>query len=103
GGVVMEGRDIGTAVLPQAEFKFFLTASPEERAKRRLHDLLAKGYNLEQQQVIKEIIERDRLDSERATDPLKPAEGAKVIDSSLLSADQVVNLITSTVSGEGTG
>lgn len=97
GGVVMEGRDIGTAVLPQAEYKFFLTASPEERAKRRLKDLLAKGYQLDQQQVIKEIRERDRIDSEREVDPLKPAPGAIVIDSSLLSAEQVVNVITDTL------
>lgn len=101
GGVVMEGRDIGTVVLPQAEFKFFLTASPEERGKRRLKDLRAKGYRLDQQQVVKEIGERDRIDSEREVDPLKPAPGAIVIDNSFLSAEQVVNLITDTIFSKG--
>lgn len=94
GGVVMEGRDVGTVVLPQAQLKVFLTASPEERARRRQRDLLARGHHIELDRLIQEIIERDRLDSSRAVAPLAPAPDAWIIDSSHLDTGRVLALIT---------
>lgn len=93
GGVVMEGRDIGTVVLPEARVKIFLTASPEERASRRRKELAARGYYVDQQQMEEEIAERDRIDSSRETDPLTPAPDAEIIDCSSFSVEQVVNMI----------
>lgn len=99
GGVVMEGRDIGTAVLPGAEFKFFLTASPLERAKRRAKELHMQGHRIDLQQLAREIEERDRLDSTRETDPLRPAPEAEIIDCSEMDADRVAELIAGRVRG----
>lgn len=99
GGVVMEGRDIGTAVLPKADFKFFLTASPLERAKRRARELDGRGHRMELEQLAREIEERDRLDSTRETDPLKPAADAEIIDCSDMDADRVAELIAGRVLG----
>lgn len=93
GGVVMEGRDIGTVVLPEAQVKIFLTASPGERARRRRKELAAKGYYVDQQQMEEEIAERDRIDSHRETDPLTPALDAEIIDCSSYSVEQVVKMI----------
>lgn len=97
GGVVMEGRDIGTAVLPGAEVKVFLTASVAERARRRREELAARGYKVNQRQVEEEIIQRDALDSSREVDPLMPAPDAFVIDCSSLTVEQVVRAIISRV------
>ena len=72
----MDGRDIGTIVLPDADFKFFLIASLEERAKRRLKELQNKGYEMTLAGVMDDITKRDKLDSERETSPLRPAEDA---------------------------
>lgn len=82
--IVMDGRDIGTNVLPQAEFKFFLTASPEVRAKRRLDELLAKGENTTFEKVLADMKKRDLEDSTRKLDPLKPAQDAYILDTSSL-------------------
>ncbi|OPX90475.1 MAG: Cytidylate kinase [Pelotomaculum sp. PtaB.Bin104] len=94
GGVVMEGRDIGTVVLPNARIKIFLTASSGERSRRRLQELSAKGYEIAQYQMEKEILERDRLDATREIGPLTPAPDAEIIDCTDLSIEQVVGLIT---------
>ncbi|MQL51592.1 (d)CMP kinase [Desulfofundulus thermobenzoicus] len=100
--VVMEGRDVGTVVLPGAQVKIFLTASPEERARRRQRDLLAKGHHLSLEQLIQEIRERDRLDSSREVAPLVPAPDAWIIDSSHLNTDQVVEMIIGRIRGRVT-
>jgi len=93
GGVVMDGRDIGTHVLPQAEVKVFLVASVEERAVRRHTENLEKGYSSDLQQLKEEIEKRDKLDSEREVAPLKKASDAVLIDTTALSIEQVVNRI----------
>lgn len=93
GGVVMEGRDIGTAVLPDAEVKIFLYASPEERARRRREELAQKGYFVDQREIEEEITERDRIDSSREINPLIPAPDAEIIDCSSLTVEQVVKMI----------
>ena len=91
--LVMEGRDIGTVVFPDAKFKFFLTASPEERAKRRL---LQDGFELDPellQKTAAAIADRDRVDSTRAVSPLKQADDAILVDSSNLSKEETVQHI----------
>ena len=93
GGVVMDGRDIGTHVLPQAEVKVFLVASVEERAVRRHTENLEKGYSSDLQQLKEEIEKRDKLDSEREVAPLKKASDAVLIDTTALAIEQVVNRI----------
>jgi len=90
GGVVLEGRDIGTVVFPNAEAKFFLTASVDVRARRRLEELIARGTPAELDEVRREVAERDLRDSTRPIAPLKRAPDAVEIDSSVLSIDQVV-------------
>lgn len=87
GDAVMEGRDIGTVVLPDAQFKFFLSASPEERARRRA---LQSGTGEEMESVRRALLLRDKKDIERETSPLKPADGAVVIDTTDLSLEEVV-------------
>lgn len=91
GGVVAEGRDVGTVVFPNAGAKFFLTASPEVRATRRTEELRAAGQPANHAKVLAEIIERDGRDSTRAAAPLKQADDAVLVDSSEQSADQVVD------------
>jgi cytidylate kinase len=97
GGVVLEGRDIGTVVFPDAEAKFFLTASAEVRARRRFEELLARGVDADLEQVQREVVERDRRDSTRPVAPLKKAPDALMVDSSDLSVAQVVEWIVSRV------
>ncbi|WP_032121618.1 (d)CMP kinase [Clostridium amazonitimonense] len=92
--VIMDGRDIGTVVLKEAPFKFFLTASPEERANRRYKELVNKGLKVEYEDILKDIINRDYLDSNRKTDPLRKAEDAIEIDTTGLNIDGVVNKIS---------
>lgn len=99
GGVVMEGRDIGTCVLPDAEAKFFLTASVEERARRRYEELKQRGYQIDFEDVIQGIKKRDEIDSNRSVAPLKPAPDAEIIDCSSMDVVRVVNLILARVSG----
>ena len=97
GGVVLEGRDIGTVVFPDAEAKVFLTASVEERARRRFEELKASGVNVDYHGVQAEVVERDQRDSSRPIAPLKKADDAIVLDSSTLSIDQVVARIVAHV------
>ena len=92
-GVVMDGRDIGTVVLPEANAKFFLTASAEERARRRAKELTASGYTVDIKKLTQEIQERDYMDSHRELSPLIPAEDAVIIDSSGMNIDEVVEAI----------
>jgi cytidylate kinase len=87
-GAVLDGRDIGTVVCPQAEVKIFVTASAEERALRRHKELLERGEASIYARVVKEMRERDRRDSERAVAPLRPAADAEVLDTDALSADE---------------
>ncbi|KYH35745.1 cytidylate kinase [Clostridium tepidiprofundi DSM 19306] len=88
--VVMDGRDIGTVVLKNAPFKFFLIASPEERARRRYNELVKKNIEVDYDSLLKKIIERDYMDSHREIAPLKKADDAIEIDSTNLSIEQVV-------------
>ncbi|MGB8222181.1 MAG: (d)CMP kinase [Polyangiales bacterium] len=90
GGVVLEGRDIGTVVFPDAEVKLFLTASAEERARRRVQDLLDRGMTADYGQILSAIRSRDEADSTRAIAPLRPAEDAVILDSTRLDLDAVV-------------
>jgi len=92
-GVVMEGRDIGTVVFPEASLKVFLTAASEERARRRLEDDQQRGQVVSLEQTIAAIEQRDQLDRERKISPLVPAPDAVEVDSTNLSADQVVERI----------
>jgi len=89
-GVVMEGRDIGTVVFPDASVKFFLTASPGERAHRRALELHATGQTVDEAALAAELARRDERDSTRAVAPLRPAADAIVLDTSTLSLDDVV-------------
>lgn len=91
GGVVLEGRDIGTVVFPDAEVKFFLTASPEVRAKRRFEELRGKGHDVSYDETLADVRMRDRKDSEREIAPLKQAEDAILVDSSGRSIDDVLD------------
>ena len=90
GAVVMDGRDIGTNVLPNADVKIFLTASVEERARRRYDEMKERGYAVDFDDLKKEIASRDKQDSERAISPLRQAEDAILLDSTALSIDAVV-------------
>lgn len=93
GGVVMEGRDIGTVVFPDADVKVFLSASPEVRARRRFEELRARGTKVTLQEIMRAQIERDARDATRSNSPMRPAADAVVIDSTVLDADQVVEQI----------
>lgn len=93
GKVVMAGRDIGTVVLPWAELKIFLTASTEERAKRRYKELLARGENPSLETVLADLRKRDEMDINRSVSPLKPAKDAIIINTENLSREQVVEKI----------
>ncbi|HDR7491616.1 (d)CMP kinase [Bacillus cereus] len=99
GGVVMDGRDIGTHVLPDAEVKIFMLASVEERAERRHLENLNKGFDSNLEQLKEEISQRDKLDSEREVSPLKKADDALELDTTSLSIEEVVQKIMSIVSG----
>lgn len=90
GGVVVEGRDTGTVVFPQAAAKFFLTASPEIRATRRVAELRAAGKDVDYDTTVAEIRERDKLDSEREVAPMVPAADARHVDSTSMPIDDVV-------------
>ena len=93
-GVVMDGRDIGTVVFPNAELKVFMTASPEIRAQRRFSELQEKGDTTTSfEEVLKNVVERDEMDSNRADSPLMQAADALVIDNSQLTKEQQFNVI----------
>ena len=91
GGVVLEGRDIGTVVFPDAELKFFLFASPEERGRRRYLELTARGEKVSLEETIEAVVQRDRQDSQRDMGPLKQAEDAIPLDSAGITADEVLD------------
>lgn len=95
GGIIMDGRDIGTVVLPNADYKFFLTASIDERTQRRYQELLSLGIEANEQQVKENLIIRDKIDSEREIAPLKQAEDAIVIDNTSLSKQETIDSILS--------
>ena len=94
---IMDGRDIGTVVLPNAQVKIFLTASAEVRAKRRYDELLSKGMQADYDQVLEEMIQRDYQDSHRAIAPLKQADDAVLVDTSDMDLDQVVETLNNIV------
>lgn len=91
--VIMDGRDIGTVVLPQANLKIYLTAAPEARAERRYKELLTRGQQADPKQVLQEVIERDRRDMERETAPLKQAEDAVLADTTGLDLEGSFQLL----------
>ena len=93
GGVVMAGRDIGTVVFPDADHKFFLVASLDEKVRRRALQFERRGERVDEEAMRKEVEERDRVDTERAVAPLRPAPDAVVIDTDSLDIDQVVDRI----------
>ncbi len=99
--LVMEGRDIGTVVFPDADFKFYLDASPEERARRRARDLAAQEGAVDVAQVLASLERRDGKDSTRREAPLRPASDARIIDSTAMGVDQVVALIVAVVRSGG--
>jgi cytidylate kinase len=98
--VVMDGRDITTVVLPEAEHKFFLTASLEERAKRRYQEVRSKKEDADFDKIKESIARRDKLDSEREHSPLKQAEDAVLVDTTDLSIDQVLEKMIAIIEGE---
>ncbi len=93
GGVVMVGRDVGTAIVPEADAKIFLTASVETRAQRRFAEVSARGEARDYAAILANLAERDRIDSSRRTAPLRAADDAAVIDSTGLSLDEVVAVL----------
>ena len=95
--VIMDGRDICTVVLPNADVKIFLTASVEERAKRRYKEMTEKGMSANFEEIKRDIEYRDKNDSERAASPLKIAEGAAVVDTTGLTFDEVVEKLTAMI------
>lgn len=95
GGVIMDGRDIGTVVLPNADYKFFMTASQDERARRRFLELQQAGEDTDIETVKQNLITRDTIDSERAVSPLKQADDAILIDNTNINREQTIDLILS--------
>jgi cytidylate kinase len=93
GMLIMAGRDIGTVVLPDADLKIFLTASSEERARRRYRDMKESEQSPAFEQVLEELLQRDKLDTERANSPLRPADGAHILNTESIDLTQVVERI----------
>ena len=93
GGVVLEGRDIGTVVFPNADLKIFMVANVQERARRRKKELEEQGINVTMEQLVNEIVERDQKDSRRDVSPLRKADDALVLDTSDLTIEEQVELI----------
>jgi cytidylate kinase len=93
GGLIAEGRDMGTVVFPDADFRFFLDADTEERIRRRFKELVMRGEKVDYPSLKKDLLSRDRQDRERAIAPLKVPEGAIIIDSTQLTVDEVVKTI----------
>ena len=100
GRVVMVGRDVGTAIVPEADAKIYLTASVETRAQRRYAEISARGEDRAYDEVLSNLAERDRIDSSRQTAPLRAAVDAAQIDTSGLSLDEVVTLLERHVTGQ---
>jgi cytidylate kinase len=103
GGVVMEGRDIGSVVFPDADLKIFLTASPEVRAERRYREHQQKGDSIDLARTLVEIHERDQRDRERTTSPLVRAPDAVVVDSTAMEAEEVARLVVMLANGRSAG
>lgn len=97
---ILDGRDIGTFVLPDADFKFFLTADSSERAKRRAKELAEKGQIVDVEQIQKEIEQRDYNDSHREFAPLKQAEDAILVDSTFMTVDEVITFVENVIEGK---
>ena len=97
GDWVSDGRDVGSTVCPDADVKVFLTATPEERARRRRAELAAQGVELDEATVLEDVLRRDELDSTRAASPLRIAPGAVVVDSSNLDARRVADIVAAMV------
>ena len=97
---ILDGRDIGTFVLPDADFKFFLTADSSERAKRRAKELAEKGQIVDVEQIQKEIEQRDYNDSHREFAPLKQAEDAVLVDSTFMTVDEVIAFVENVIEGK---
>ena len=95
--VIMDGRDIGTVVLPNAKVKIFLTASPEARAERRYKEICEKGMDVKYEDVLNDVIQRDYNDTHRDVAPLKPAEGCVIVDTTELDFEQSVDKIISVI------
>lgn len=95
--VIMDGRDIGTVVLPDAKVKIFLTASAEIRARRRYDELVAKGEDVVYEEVLKDVIERDNNDMNRPIAPLRPAEDSILVDTSELTLQESIDLLIKTI------
>ncbi|MCL0043121.1 (d)CMP kinase [Dehalococcoidia bacterium] len=100
GGIVMVGRDIGTVVLPDAPLKIYLDAPISERARRRHQELVARNPKILEQDVFRDLEERDKIDSERKASPLQPADDAIVIDTGALSLDNVVEIVLDLIPDE---
>jgi len=92
-GIVMDGRDIGTVVFPDAELKIFMTATPEIRAKRRYDEMIAKGVHVEMADIIRNIQDRDRIDSTREISPLRQADDAVILDNSDMTREQQLDFV----------
>jgi cytidylate kinase len=99
-GAVLEGRDIGTVVFPDAEFKFYVDASPEIRAKRRMLQLQERGENVNFEKILTALRKRDFQDQNRKVAPLRPAEDALIVDTGNLSADQVLEHLVACIGEE---
>ena len=97
--VIMDGRDIGTVVLPHADLKIYLTAQPEDRAGRRYRELLERGQQADLDQVLQEVIERDRRDMERKVAPLRPADDAVLADTTGLGLEESFQLLLRLIEG----
>ena len=95
--LVTEGRDQGTVVFPNAEFKFFIDARPQERARRRVHQLALKGIDTPYETILQELLIRDERDKSRSVGPLKPADDAVTIDSTEMNLSEVVTLLAQLV------
>jgi len=96
-GLIMDGRDVGTVVFPDADFKFFFNASPEVRAERRFEEITAKGQKITFDEVLQNLLIRDKTDSERDLAPLKKAEDAIEVDTSNLTINQVFDFLIRTI------
>lgn len=100
GNIVVEGRDMGTYVFPEADYKFYLDATLEERALRRKKQLMQSNLNIDLEEMVNEIESRDKQDRERLESPLHPAPNAVIIDTTNLNTDEVINRIIAEVKGE---
>ena len=96
-GIVMDGRDIGTVVFPEAELKLFVTATAEIRAQRRFDELIAKGENVSYEEILQNVQERDHIDSTRAASPLRQAEDALILDNSTMTREQQLEWVIAKV------